>query len=404
MLRKFKFLLFIIFLISISYSIYQFIVTTSIREIILLEDRYEGLNQEKIIQPASIAFVPYRIIPNRIRIHRVKLFPHSIDLIYKRPLEQSEILGLDDSFSIRVRLHVTFRLEPSKAVELFKKLPEYNWDTLNYYIDLRIRNYMEMKMRNIYTDDKLDTLKVNVLNWILPNELVQDLNNEFKNEGVVFPNILINELYIPEIFRYRSMLSLGANLISRKLDRVNIVEEARAQKKASEIKSSADLERWENIAKLISNYPQLRNYLAIDKLGDKVQVMVIPYNSWFEKENDTKIKSGQNSFFTATPENESSGNKFLKSIFPFWNKTVDDSNFSDVSKSYNNPNINPSTSADELNKKNTGYTRNSYNGSSFERNSVRENRMVPEEARGNNLIIGSPPSSKKNNFTDLTPP
>ncbi len=322
-------------------------VTSALREVVLIEDRFQGLNQEKVIRPASYSFLPLRIIPGRIQLHRVELYPHNLEFTYKKPLEQSEILGLDESFYVRIKLYLLFRLDQSKIVELFKKLPEYNWQKLDAYLILRIRNAIEVKLRNLYASDKdLDALKANLLEWVQPDVLQKELNKEFLNDGIIFQSIIINEIYVPEPNRYRSMVNLGIDLIKKKLDRVNIVEEAKAQKKAREIYNSTDYERWERIAKLLNEYPSLRSFLAIDRLSDKVQVMVVPYNSWFGNNQDTNSFPPK-SFYDSS---EARTEKSMMDFFPFLKDAKEMKGKEDFTSSISPA---PNAPSSSLNKKNT---------------------------------------------------
>ena len=286
-MRKFLRFFFLCLLIaSLVTWVYFSYVSAPKGEAILIERLYDsstGIAKDNIILPGKAKFIIRRILPNQIRIHPVRLSPHSTVLNFRRGLEQSEILGLDDTFYIKINLYLFYRLETEKLSFLFQRLSKLNWDALPSYIDLRLQNFMEKKLDTLYeNDDDLPKLKRKLKNYI-ENTIQAELNQEFKNDGIVFINSIPRKIYVPHPLRYKTMLASASEILKQKLERIRIVDIAKAQKDASTIKNQSYISRLEKIGKLLGNYPQLREYLAIDSLGENVEVLVMPYDRWFSQ-------------------------------------------------------------------------------------------------------------------------
>ena len=71
----FRFFFLGILLASIIAWAYFGYVSASKREAILVEDRYKGIDAANLIHPSTTHFIPSRIFPGRIILHRVRLFP-----------------------------------------------------------------------------------------------------------------------------------------------------------------------------------------------------------------------------------------------------------------------------------------------------------------------------------------
>ena len=283
----FRFFFFSALVATLIAWLYFGYVSASKREAVLIEDRYKGIEAASTIHPGSLRFIPSRIFPGRILLHRVRLFPRFLELHFKKALEQSEVLGLDDSFYIQVVLDLDYKLNSKNLHFLFQKLKRPEWEALETYLKLRLRHFLDQRMKKLYKGDTdLEGLREK-LHAYWKGLALDEFNKEFSKEGVEFISIISQKTYVPDPERYASILSAGSQIVRQKLERIRIVNLAQAHREAREIENQSDLVRLEKIAKLLEVYPHLRDYLAIDRLGKNVEVMVMPSEHWFSSSNST---------------------------------------------------------------------------------------------------------------------
>ena len=285
----FRFLFLGVLFASLTAWAYFGYVSASMREAILIEDHYKGIAQDNVIYPGTTRFIPTRIFPGRITLHRVRLFPRFLDIYFKKGLKQSEMLGLDDSFYIRVVLRLDYKLNPQKLSSLFQGLSKANWEALQPYIELRLEKFLEQRVSKLYKGDKDLTGLKGRLQAYWRTLALNEFNKEFSNEGVEFLNVLHQETYVPDPAHYQAILSAGQQIIKQKLERIRIVDLAQAHRDAEQIKNQNYFTRLERIAKLLQTYPHLRDYLALDHLGKNVEVMVVPYEHWFSASHSNSL-------------------------------------------------------------------------------------------------------------------
>lgn len=277
------------------------VVSASTREAVLIEDRYSGLD-ESIVEPGSMRFVPNRIFPGRVTLHRVDVGPRILRLQHKKGLAESEMLGLDDSFYIQTELRLEYKLLPERLQALFLRLEEPNWDRLDPYLRVRLNYFLNRKLQSLYEDTaNLDALELLLYDYVRGPDLLTELNQEFLPDGVVFRNILPSRLYVPDAGLYRAILADEGLILQQKRDRLKLVDDAHARQAAERIQDEAYFARLERIGALVRKYPQLKDYLAIDRLSDNVEVIVVPSDRWFPTEIE-RARANSAKRRTETPE------------------------------------------------------------------------------------------------------
>lgn len=254
-------------------------VRASSREAVLIEDRYHGLDNS-VIRPGEARFIPQRIAPGRVILHRVDLGPRILQLKYKRGLSQSETLGLDDAFYIQADLRIEYSIDADRVDELFLKLDEPDFSRLNEYLRVRLGYFLDRKLADLFpNDNQLPQLGDRLYGYVAA-AAVAEMNRELGPEGVTIRSVLPTRIYAPDADRYRAMLTQAPQILERKLERISIVDEARARSRAEEIQDAAYFERLERIGQILRKYPNLQGYLAVDRLSDNVELMVVPYDVW----------------------------------------------------------------------------------------------------------------------------
>ncbi len=301
--RLFRLLFRGILLATLFTWFYLGIVSASSREAILIEDRYYGISPE-VVKPGEVTFVFTRFVPEKVTLHRVQLAPRALPYELKQGLLQSEALGLDDSFYIKAKLHLEYELQSERSeqlISLFRRLDQPNWKRLTSYLETRLDWLLKSKLREFYSQEgELPGLREKLQAYLI-EEALDDINRRFSPEGIRFYNLIPKHVFVPDAERYRSILASGNRILSQKIERIRIIDAAKARRSASEIKDQSYFARLERIGNLLKQYPHLQNYLALEQINERVNVMVIPPEYWFrqlaelegEKREETAPDSNQ---------------------------------------------------------------------------------------------------------------
>ncbi|MEQ8352286.1 MAG: hypothetical protein RH862_12425 [Leptospiraceae bacterium] len=278
--RFFRSLFWGVLLASVIAWAYAGTVTAGYRETILVEDTVDGL-QDELISPGETSFLPSLAIPNRVRLHRIQLEPRFIRFPWIYQFPAGQLLGLDDSFAVQVEAHYEYAISEGNIRSLFLSLPVGDWSQLKPYLELRMRSFWATKMRQLAPNEAALNGLEDELNLYVRGDLRTELNNYFRPEGIEFRRIYVERIYVPDAGRYNATLQAGQNLLNNRLERISIIDQARAKKQASEILNEVYLDRLEKMAVLLQKYPELRDYAAVDSLSDNVRVLVMPYEQYF---------------------------------------------------------------------------------------------------------------------------
>lgn len=266
-------------------------VVASTREAILVEDRHYGLDSD-IIAPGEARFLASRIYPGRVILHRVDVGPRVLRIRHKKGLAESEMLGLDDSFYVQTELRLEYELDAARLPSLFQRLEEPDWERLDDYLADRLKFFLNRKLGEVYEENQDLTRLETTLYEYIQGAALEELNGEFESEGVRFRNVLPSRLYVPDPALYRAILADEELILSQKRERLRIVDDAQARQQAEKIHDEAYFARLERIGQLIRRYPQLKDYLAVDRLSENVEVMVVPSDRWFPTEAEARRLSG----------------------------------------------------------------------------------------------------------------
>ncbi|MBX7058208.1 MAG: hypothetical protein K1X75_09080 [Leptospirales bacterium] len=259
--------------------LYLSYVRAGAHEAILIEDRYTGLDP-RVLLPGQTRMVWQMANPGRVHLHRVDIGPRVLSLNYRRPLAQSELLGLDEAFYVQADLRIDFSLDPQRSDALFRRLGRPDWSELDAYLRLRLSLLLDREMERINPNDAaLNGLERQLYAYFNESALLQ-MNEELAAEGVHVDKLWPVRLYTPDPARYQAMLQNAPQILAQKLERIRVVDDARARQDASRITDEAYVSRMQRMGELMERFPQLRSYLAIDRLGNQVQVYVVPYEGW----------------------------------------------------------------------------------------------------------------------------
>ena len=255
-------------------------VGASPQEAVLVEDCCQD-RRSKVILPGKFSFIPSRIIPGKIILRRIALNSRTLELSVQKGLKKSEVLDLDPSFYISIKIHLTYSLNADKLDSIIQKLEKRNPNRLNHYLKVKTSYLVDKKISEFYqSDSDLPELQGKI-EFYFQNTALSQFQKEFQKEGIHINSLTPLRIFVPDPEYYRSMLASSKRILESKLKRIQAVNEARARKDASEITDLAYFSRLNKIGKLLEIYPSLREYITADRLSNNVEVMIMPYSKWF---------------------------------------------------------------------------------------------------------------------------
>ena len=258
-------------------------VSASTREAVLVEDHYEGI-LDPVVMPGSFRFVAGRAIPGRVTLHRVYLGPRILKWNYKYGLAQSEVLGLDETFYIRLSLRLEYKIDPARLSTLFLELDRPDFRRLSAYLRFRLRLIADRFIKSIYLSDRdIPNLESRIQDWLRNGEGLSAFNRELSDSGIQIRRVIPVKIYVPDQNRYAAMLRLGEQaLLGLKLERIRKIHAARMERDASRIRDRAYFARLDEMGRLLRRYPNLQEYVTMELVGDRVKVLVLPRERFLE--------------------------------------------------------------------------------------------------------------------------
>lgn len=277
--RFFRVFFWAVLLSSVFSWIYLGIVSATARQAIIVLHRKKG--DPDLVGPGDSRFFPGRIFPGRVELHPVDIGPRVLVVDYKKGLFQTEMLGLDESFYIRTRFRLRYNLKPENLPALFRKMEGLDWKSLDPYLQLRIADILNKRLAQIFpADNELPQVPRRLTDY-LNGPAAEELRAAFSQDGVEIESLVVEAAYVPDAGRYAAILGGAQGILNQKLERIRRRDEALAKRDAESLTDEATYSRLETIGKLMIKYPGLKEYLAIDRLGSDVKVMVFPYEKWF---------------------------------------------------------------------------------------------------------------------------
>lgn len=161
-------------------------------------------------------------------------------------------------------MKVWFSVDSSNIVKLHKMLGPKNYKN---FIEPELKSITKSELSKYSAIDIWTTAKQK-----LAEELKLSLNHKFKYYGIVINSVSIEEVKInPEFLKTIEEIAISKQK-SEKLKYELQAEELEAQKKKIQAQSKA--QEIEIIAKALSQNPKYIDYLYVDKISDKVQVII----------------------------------------------------------------------------------------------------------------------------------
>ncbi len=272
------FILFILFLIAL----YRVWIRTGYEQAIVIEDRYWGVDKYAL-PPNQNFFVLRRLIPYRIILHPIYIKNRYFNFVFYYSLSPNEILGLDDSFSVKLDLVYVYDLDVNKLPDIFIRLENKDWKYMDSYIKIKLKDLLYQSLNNELRIEENLANGEEILKSYIHNGFIKQINQYFEQDGIYFKNVYIQDLYVPDINQYNIILRQSDKYLEKKLERSAMIDEAKAKQISNSIIFQFEKEKLEELAKLMRKYPEIKEYLKIERLSEQAKFIYVPTDPfWIE--------------------------------------------------------------------------------------------------------------------------
>lgn len=284
-------------------------------EVVFVEDTIA--NSKKVILPNDFAIVFGKLVPNRIKLNRFRFTGRNLRVRTFYYLPDHQILGLDNSFAIQIGLNYRFNIEPVEIKNLVYRTNQISQDLGSELLKARLADFWYSVLRiKMQADQQQAGLKTKIENYI-QQDLKSDLNQVLINDGIQITEIMIEDINVPDQNQYRTIVNRAPQLLNERLERLRVIEEAKTKTTADELLLSSRRKHLEQLGVLLNRYPNLREYIAVDQLKDRVNVIVMPYDR-FTGNSTLPLQSviPQSSFSPTQNEADSNTGNGFKDLTP----------------------------------------------------------------------------------------
>lgn len=272
-------------------------------EVVVVEDKFAG--SRKVILSNDSAIILARLVPNRIVLHNFRYQGRSLRVRTIYYLPDHQILGLDNSFAIQIGLNYRFNIEPVHVEDLIRRSNRIHQDLGSDILKARLADFWYTTLRvKMQADQQQVGLKTTIENYIHQG-MKSDLNQLLSDDGIQITDIMVEDIMVPDQERYRAVVNRAPQLLNQRLDRLRVIEEARAKMTADDILLSGRRKHLEELGILLNKYPNLREYIAVDELKDRVNVIIMPYDRFTGKD---ALQLPRDSFLSSENDNKTEPN------------------------------------------------------------------------------------------------
>ncbi len=218
---------------------------------------YNSISKKFYLSKGGIGFhIPFI---NEVSIYdgRIKSFPEEQKpfTVWSSSLDGVQI-GLD--------LKVWFSIDTNKIVTLHKLLGPENYKKI---IEPELKSIVKSEISKYSASELWTTAKQKI-----SDSLLLALNNKFKNYGIYINSVSVEEIKVsPDFLKTLEDIAISKQKAEKLRYEVQ-AEELEAQKRKVQAQSKA--EEIEIISRALNKNPRYIDYLYVDKLSDKVQVII----------------------------------------------------------------------------------------------------------------------------------
>jgi hypothetical protein len=222
----------------------------------------------RVVQPGELRWVWYKLIPTNVQIAVFRLEPAKFPVNFGSSLPSGDIYasfaGLASTdFSWNLNGEITFSIDPDKLTSLVSRHNLTGQEDLDAYLQETAQDIKVIFLRTLSTAET-DNLRVErILSGSQDMEIEREIRNSFP-EILGFSFVVTSARY-PDFILYRHVRLLYEEFLQRQREYVSATSGVRAE---SHIEAQFRFIELERYGELLTKYPVLLEYLAMNKEGE----------------------------------------------------------------------------------------------------------------------------------------
>ncbi len=233
-----------------------------------------------------------------------KLFSDPIELTIpiRISLENFPILKDEQNYTIRYRLSIAYKIDikfQQSVIRNGKTITQMDKSIKNSIKNRAKALFLNEIQNNLNSEDKISL--ENLFNTV-SHKLSKNITDKFLNQIKIIPNKITHTLVdSPDLelykIHYQQSKKLNQEMLAIKssTEKESIKEKAEWEKKKQVI--LRDIEKLTMYGKLFKEYPESLNYLYLNKLGEKINILVTPkdakslFEPFFKPQENKQIQA-----------------------------------------------------------------------------------------------------------------
>ncbi len=235
-------------------------------------------------------FVYNRLIPGFVQIETIRIKNRATKVAIRKELSGGLFPEMGDEGYLLLNFSATYSISPENLDEIFSDASGSE-ENISKNVALLIQQRFSNTLGAIYKDPaELPFLRNRIIDYSEKN-ILTDLNDpKTKAKGIIFENIRITKLEMPDPKVYLRLFA-GTDLVIRaRIERANASIRGEGSAIEQEKRDEAYFKRLEKTAQFLQKHPDLKEFALTDRLSDKVQVIAVPNEKYSGELLKDKVK------------------------------------------------------------------------------------------------------------------
>ncbi|MCE9500800.1 MAG: hypothetical protein K8R21_09900 [Leptospira sp.] len=284
----FKTIFRLFFLASCIYVVEKTIYKVSENEIIIVRSISNSV--ETLVKKPGIHFIYQALIPGKVKINFLNLKNRNVKVGIKKELSGGLLPEMGDDGHLVLSYSVNYSIHPDKAEELYAE-SEFNEEKIGDIISEIVHSKFSDRFAIIFRNPAdINQLTQRIKDYSEKEILGELTSDKIARKGILIQEVRLSKINVPNPQVFLRLIN-GTDLVLRaKIERsaASIRGEGFAIEQTK--KDEAYFNKLGRTAEFLKKYPDLKEFAALDRLTDKVQVFVLPSEKYMTDALKDKLK------------------------------------------------------------------------------------------------------------------
>jgi len=219
----------------------------------------------RLVSPGEFRWVWYKLIPTNVKIAIFNLEHNKFSINFNSSLPSGDtyasFAGLTNAdFSWNLRGEISFTVNPQMLVTLSERHNIFNQDELNAYLSTVAQEIEVLLLRELSSSQTESERLERLMSGNPDTTLEQEIKNKYPE--IQDFAIAIHSAKYPDFLLYRVLRLLYEEFLARQRE---VISTTFARRAATHIETQLRFEELERYGDLLTRYPILLDYLALEK-------------------------------------------------------------------------------------------------------------------------------------------